>query len=192
MQMIRTTGVAWSREDLIHAAKAIMKIAGWSLALVWGAYLARFSSVLGPIHTFLFGIETPEEILNAKAAWGQFGDFVGGTLNPMVSLLALIGLVFTILLQQEAMMLSKKDTEASQKALSSQTRLSLETARLQSLAAALAVITELHHQAVATKNISAIDLLKQKGAIAGQILNINERLTRQAQADNQEAQTEMS
>lgn len=192
MQTVPTRVVAWSREDLIRAAKAIMKIAGWSLALVWGAYLARFTSALGPIHTFLFGTETPDQILNAKAAWGQFGDFVGGTLNPMVSLLALVGLVFTILLQQEAMMLSKKDTEASQKALSNQTRLSLETARLQSLAAALEVITEMHHQAVATKSISAIDLLKQKEAIAGQILEINERLTRQAQVEDQEAPTEIS
>jgi hypothetical protein len=60
------------------------------------------------------------------------------------------------------------------------------------LAAALEVITEMHNQAVATKSISAIDLLKQKEAIAGQILEINGRLTRQAQAEDQEAQTEMS
>lgn len=184
MQTTRTRVVAWSREDLIRAAIMMMKIAGWSLALVWAVYLARFTTVLGPVHTFLFGIESPEQILNAKAAWGQFGDFVGGTLNPMVSLLALVGLVFTILLQQEAMLLSKKDTEISQEALSNQTRLSLETARLQSLVAALEVVSEMHRQAVEAKIVSSIELLKRKETIAGQILDINERLTKEAQGDD--------
>ncbi|MGN8144034.1 hypothetical protein ACTJK3_24410 [Pseudomonas sp. 22105] len=183
MQTTRTRVVAWSREDLICAAMTMMKIAGWSLALVWAVYLARFTSVLGPIHTFIFGTETPEQILNAKAAWGQFGDFVGGTLNPMVSLLALVGLVFTILLQQEAMMLSKKDSVISKKALFNQTRLSLETARLQSLVAALEVVSEMHRQALEIKSVSSIELLRRKEAIASQILEINESLTREVQAE---------
>lgn len=180
MKSVRATVKAWSREDLERAAVAMMKIAGWSLALIWGVYIARFTSLLGPIHTFIFGTETVEQIVNAKAAWGQFGDFVGGTLNPMVSLLALVGLVFTILLQHEAMMGVQRDAAASQKALSDQTRLSLETARLQSLAAALEVITEMHRQAVEISHISAIDLLTKKQGLAEQILTINERLAIEA------------
>ncbi len=190
MQTIRTTVEAWSRGDLVRAAIAMMKIAGWSLALIWAAYIVRFTSILGPIHTFLFGAETADQVVNAKAAWGQFGDFVGGTLNPMVSLLALVGLVFTILLQHEAMMRVQKDAAASQKALSDQTRLSLESARLQSLAAALEVTTEMHRQAVEFSHISAIDLLTRKEALAGQILEINERLARQAQAADEEVHTD--
>jgi hypothetical protein len=188
MQTVRTKVEAWSREDLVRAAIAMMKIAGWSLALIWAAYIVRFTSILGPIHTFLFGDETADQIVNAKAAWGQFGDFVGGTLNPMVSLLALVGLVFTILLQHEAMMRVQKVAAASQKALSDQTRLSLESARLQSLAAALEVTTEMHRQAVEVSHISAIELLKKKEGLAGQILEINERLARQAKAADEEAQ----
>ena len=188
MKTVRATVEAWSREDLVRAAIAMMKIAGWSLALIWAAYIVRFTSILGPIHAYLFGVETAEQIVNAKAAWGQFGDFVGGALNPMVSLLALVGLVFTILLQHEAMMRVQKDAAASQKALSDQTRLSLESARLQSLAAALEVTTEMHRQAVEVNHISAIELLKQKEGLVGQILEINERLARQAQAADEEEQ----
>jgi hypothetical protein len=190
MKARRTGTAAWSREDLIQAATVVMKIAGWSLPLVWGAYFARFTSVFDPIHTFIFGTETAEQILNAKAEWGQFGDFVGGALNPVVSLLALGGLVFTILLQQEAMIHSRKDTEATQKALSDQTKLSLETARLQSLVSALEVITEMHRQAVMANNTSALDFLKQKESIAAQILKINEKLTKRAQAEEQENEAE--
>lgn len=189
MQSVRATVKAWSREDLERAAIAMMKIAGWSLALIWLVSIVRFTSIFGPIRTFLFGAETADQIVNAKAAWGQFGDFVGGTLNSMVSMLALAGLVFTILLQHEAMMRVQRDAAASQKALSDQTRLSLEAARLQSLAAALEVTTEMHRQAVEVSHISAIGLLKQKESLAGQILEINERLARQAQAADEEAQT---
>lgn len=189
MKTVRTSVEAWSREDLVRAAIVMMKIAGWSLAFIWAAYIVRFTSILGPFHTFLFGSETPGQIANAKAAWGQFGDFVGGTLNPLVSLLALVGLVFTILLQHEAMMRVQKDAAASQKALSDQTRLSLEAARLQSLAAALEVTTEMHRQAVEVSHISVIDLLKRKENLADQILEINERLARQTQATDEEAAT---
>ena len=188
MQTVRRTVEAWSREDLVLAAVVMMKIAGWSLALIWAAYIVRFTSILGPMRICLFGSETAEQIANAKAAWGQFGDFVGGTLNPMVSLLALVGLVFTILLQHEAMTRVQNDAAASQKALADQTRLSLEAARLQSLVGALEVITEMHRQAVEVNHISAIELLKKKEALAGQILEINERLARQAKAMDEEAQ----
>lgn len=189
MKSIRATVKAWSREDLERTVMAMMKIAGWALALVWTAYIVRFTSILGPIHSFFFGAETVDQIANAKAAWGQFGDFVGGTLNPMVSLLALVGLVFTILLQHEAMIGVQRDAAASQKALSDQTRLTLEAARLQSLAAALEVTTEMHRQAVETKHISAKELLKRKEGLAEQILEINERLAMQVQAVDAEALT---
>lgn len=170
----------WSREDLVGASKAMMKIAGWSLALIWAAYIFRFTDISGPIHTYFFGSETAEQIANAKASWGQFGDFVGGTLNPMVSLLALVGLVFTILLQHEAMTRVQKDAEASHKALADQTRLSLETARLQSLAAVLEVVTESHRQALQANHTSAIQLLRQKESLAAQIMEINQRLSAEA------------
>ncbi len=35
------------------------------------------------------------------SAWGQFGDYVGGVLNPVVGAITLIGVVVTVLLQRE-------------------------------------------------------------------------------------------
>lgn len=179
MNSVRTSVKAWSREDLVQALFVMMKIAGWALALVWALYIFRFSSLFGPIHTYAFGQETAQQITDAKAAWGQLGDFVGGTLNPLVSLLTLVGFVFTILLQHEAMTQVQKDSAATRKALSTQTHLSFQTARLQSLTAALDVTTELHRQAASANHMSSIDLLKQKEQLAGQILRLNGELERQ-------------
>lgn len=179
---------AWSRDDLLRAITIMIKIAGWALALTWAAYFFRFASFLSPIRAFLLGTETAEQFENAKAAWGQFGDFLGGTLNPMVSLLALVGLAFTILLQHEAMTRIQKDAAASNKALADQTRLSLDAARLQSLLAALAVITEMHRQARDVNDKSAIELLRKKELLAGHILEINERLAAEACASIEEPQ----
>ena len=179
MSPMRTYVKAWSREDLVQSLIAMVKIAGWSLALVWAVYIFRFTSLFDPIHAFLFGQETPQQITEAKAAWGQLGDFVGGTLNPLLSSLALLGLFFTILLQHEAMDKVQKDSAASHKALAMQTHLSFQTARLQSLTAALDVTTELHRQAAEASHMSSLDLLKQKEQLAGNILRLNEELESQ-------------
>jgi hypothetical protein len=48
---------------------------------------------------------------SSQEAWGQFGDFVGGTLNPMFSFLAFTGLVVTIILQ--AVQLDESRSRAS-------------------------------------------------------------------------------
>lgn len=184
MNAVSTSVKSWSREDLVQALFLMMKIAGWSLAIVWALYIFRFSSLLDPIHTYVFGQETAQEIIEAKAAWGQFGDFVGGALNPLVSLLTLVGFVFTILLQHEAMTHVQKDSAATHKALSTQTNLSFQTARLQSLTAALDVMTELHRQAASANHMSSIDLLKQKEQLAGQILQVNQELERQFRIDD--------
>lgn len=43
--------------------------------------------------------------------WGTFGDFIGGTLNPIFSLLALTALLTTIALQSKEMELTRKELE---------------------------------------------------------------------------------
>ena len=167
---------AWSRAELIHTVTMMVKIAGWAFALAWAAYIVRFSGFSSILQNFLFGIESATQISEAKAAWGQLGDFLGGTLNPLISALTLIGLLFTVLLQQEAMIQMQKESARGHEALKAQGELSLEAARLQSLAAALEVTTEMHRQAQAAQHVSAIDLLKRKEQLAARILEINDRL----------------
>jgi len=43
--------------------------------------------------------------------WGTFGDFFGGTLNPMLSFLALIAVLLTIALQNNQIQLTRKEME---------------------------------------------------------------------------------
>jgi len=50
--------------------------------------------------------------------WGSFGDFVGGTLNPLFSLFALLALLITIRLQNDALRMSQKALEVNQHELS--------------------------------------------------------------------------
>src|SRR5690606_30182301 len=42
-------------------------------------------------------------------AWGTFGDYVGGILNPLFGILTLIGLVFTVALQKEILDVQKQE-----------------------------------------------------------------------------------
>ncbi len=168
--------IAWSREDLEQAIKRMVSFAGMASALILLAYFLRF----GLLHTWLFGAETTVDIVNAKAAWGQLGDFVGGSINPLLSLLTLVGLVSTILIQHESMMRTQEDSNKNIASLKEQAELSLYSARLQSLAAALGVITEMHRQSAECKNPSAIELLQKKERLAHEILEINEHLSKRS------------
>jgi hypothetical protein len=53
-------------------------------------------------------------------AWGQFGDFLGGTLNPIFSLSALVALLYTLVLQSRELRQSTEQLERSAKALDAQ------------------------------------------------------------------------
>jgi hypothetical protein len=50
---------------------------------------------------------------NAMAAWGQFGDFLGGVLNPLLSFLALLAVVKNLRLQAEQLAQSQDDRFAT-------------------------------------------------------------------------------
>ena len=43
------------------------------------------------------------------ATWGTFGDYLGGTLNPIISFLALIGLLYTIHQQAQEMQATREE-----------------------------------------------------------------------------------
>ena len=50
-------------------------------------------------------------ISHDQAIWGQFGDFLGGVLNPLFSVAAFIGLLITITLQLRALKISSDELE---------------------------------------------------------------------------------
>lgn len=70
-----------------------------------------------------------QSISKSSADWGTFGDFMGGTLNPMLAFLSFIALLYTIRIQSKELSLSriqltktKKATKNSATALKKQSK----------------------------------------------------------------------
>ena len=59
---------------------------------------------------------------DTQDAWGQFGDFIGGILNPLFSVIGLLALLYTIVLQSTEMQNSTKELKASAKSLEKQNK----------------------------------------------------------------------
>ena len=45
--------------------------------------------------------------------FGQFGDFIGGTLNPILAFLSFMALLYTIKIQMDELKLSREELEAT-------------------------------------------------------------------------------
>ncbi|MEV9616085.1 putative phage abortive infection protein [Aliarcobacter butzleri] len=52
-----------------------------------------------------------------KSNWGTFGDFIGGTLNPIFALFSLFAIIYTIKIQTKELELSRDELEATRKEL---------------------------------------------------------------------------
>ncbi|WP_323665891.1 putative phage abortive infection protein [Aliarcobacter butzleri] len=52
-----------------------------------------------------------------KGNWGTFGDFIGGTLNPIFALFSLFAIIYTIKIQTKELELSREELEATRKEL---------------------------------------------------------------------------
>jgi hypothetical protein len=72
------------------------------LAFVFGAYAIFFSE-----HTFKVGSEE----------WGQFGDFIGGTANPLLGFLTLSALILTLVIQNRQLQVSSTELRLSREEL---------------------------------------------------------------------------
>ena len=55
-----------------------------------------------------------------KSSFGEWGDFFGGVLNPILTFLTFMGLLITIILQQSELKESRKEFKRSADALSEQ------------------------------------------------------------------------
>ena len=142
-----------------------------------------------------------DSLSSKQEVWGQFGDFVGGTLNPILSFLSLIALVFTVLVQVRQLDNSRDELKNSQSelvatreelrrsadaqritatALEDQARHAAISAKLAALSSALSVTSEALAQAREAGILSGPGtyqmLLQRKEAITSEILNITEQL----------------
>lgn len=93
--------------ERISAIERILKhpgqiVFGASIAivLVWGLYFWNFAAPLS----------------DSREVWGQFGDFVGGTLNSIFGFASFTLLLYSLHMQSKELRETKKELEASRKA----------------------------------------------------------------------------
>lgn len=55
--------------------------------------------------------------LDSHSAWGEFGDYLGGTLNPIFGLLSFFALLATLLIQTHQLQLSKTELQLTREEL---------------------------------------------------------------------------
>lgn len=116
------------RRPLSHKA---MWIGGFAVmlaivvvVLVVRAYFNQFGALAG-------------DSLAERAVWGQLGDFIGGTVNPVIGLLTLVGLAVTVWLQMRQLELTRQalaDAEIERAEALDATRRSLDLAQAEYIA----------------------------------------------------------
>lgn len=81
---------------------------------------------------------------NSGDDWGTFGDFVGGTLNPLLSFLALIILLRTFSMQREELELQREELEDTKKILKTQSQTQIK----QQFESTFFALLNIHNQAL--------------------------------------------
>lgn len=79
------------------------------LRVVIFVYFAALFVVVGVVGVYFLWFSGP--LSTTQSVWGEFGDFVGGTLNPLISFFALLALLITIVLQSKELEETRKQLE---------------------------------------------------------------------------------
>lgn len=69
------------------------------------------------------GAPGPEVIIGRdnQAVWGQYGDYIGGVLNPILGFLSFLALLLTLILQRQELYSAQQERDAAQQTLKKQT-----------------------------------------------------------------------
>lgn len=95
-------------KKLIKSLVILVMIAIFAVILIFTIYFVQFSG----------------DISSNQNVWGVFGDFIGGTLNPILSFFMLIAIVLTLVVQNKEMQLTREELEKSAEALEHQREIS--------------------------------------------------------------------
>ncbi len=104
----------------------------WSKYILVGIIAAALSAYILRFKGLPFGDE---------AAWGQFGDYLGGVMNPLIAFGAFYWLATSVLLQKTELADTRKALQASERAQRDHANTALVTARIQSLNIKLTGVT---------------------------------------------------
>lgn len=155
--------------NLFKLLLSVFIIAILFIAIVLSVYFYNFSGNISLKH---------EE-------WGAFGDFVGGSLNPALSFLALIALLVTLWLQSKQTEISvqelsetRAELRRSAEAQESSTRHQKRQVKIQELTARISVITLLleydekvvPERRLGIMSVSSIDVKQVSGSSAEDLI----------------------
>ena len=145
-----STSVARSDDDaalqnvlrfLVHA---IIGFAGAALLIAGGLYLWRFRGGLTSDHS----------------RWGEFGDFLGGTLNPILAVLGLVALLATIIIQSRELRNSTRELKHSVVVLGEQSA----SLKIQNFERTFFEMVRLHHDIVRDMDLGvSVDRQRTEG-----------------------------
>ena len=99
----------WFSEHSLLILAAIFVVAVVSAAVVICYYPFHFSSF-------------PIAEKDAAAPWGQLGDYLGGTLNPIFGFLSVMALLVALVIQSRELKISSEELKKSSDALDAQNR----------------------------------------------------------------------
>lgn len=80
-------------------------------------YLLYFAILLLFITLCVYFYNFKNGLSNESSNWGTFGDFIGGTLNPIFALFSLFAIIYTIKIQTEELEFSREELEETRKEL---------------------------------------------------------------------------
>ena len=130
--------------ELAEAAKYVGKL----------TRLAYVALTAAAVVVAVYGWNFAGPLANEQEKWGQFGDYVGGLLNPTFSLLALLALLATLGLQVRELRLSVKELGNSAEALAKQN----ETLRQQTFEGTFFQSLRMHNDIVASMEVVSLSL----------------------------------
>lgn len=106
---------------------------------LWQVIVAVYVGFVFLIYFFWFGILTPSTISLETSKWGEFGDYIGGALNPMLALAAFFWLTKAVRYQKEelieaaaALQDTSRSGRAQVEAMTNTVKLNAHTALLNS------------------------------------------------------------
>jgi len=141
---------------------AVLALGGGTWWWARASYLQRFGSLDGGAAT------------DARAAWGQFGDFMGGFVNPLLTLLTLLALIATVALQWRQLQTSRAELEATRDELKKTVRAQQDAAAALREQLEIAEHTARTHQEAAQYQLATAQAMNEQAGYA--------RLTSRVQA----------
>ena len=135
------------------------------ILLIIFSFIAIFAVII--LSAFFYGITQNPKFEEIIKVWANFGDFMGGTLNPILAALSLFGLLFTIYYQNKELEETRKELKKSVQAQQEQSeslKLQNEATKLQIFENTFFKLTELF---LGTKNSLSFYIENEDKNISG-------------------------